>query len=108
MKSGYKFILTALAILILLSLAGCSEASREEAAHRRWDRTLEQARIEAAQLSIEQGRLAYARALLEELVDSNSAFSDEAAEALVQIRLVTEQFAQARLGESDKDESLMN
>lgn len=90
------YILIATAALVVLSVTGCSESHHQAAAERRWDRVMAQARIDAANESIEQGRLAYARALLQEISESDSAFSDEAAEALDRLRLVTEQFAQIR------------
>ena len=92
-----KYILTAVVALVALSLAGCSETSnRSSFAEQRWDRAMEKARIEAAQLSIEQGRLEYAVRLLEDLIHSNSAFAEQARQILSQLKTAKQEIAQAR------------
>lgn len=92
-----KIILIAAAALVVLSLAGCGESSnRTSSAERRWDRVMEKARIEAAQQSIEQGRLEYAIRLLEDLVESDSAFAAQAKQILEQLKAASKEIAQAR------------
>jgi len=94
-----KYILVTAAVFVVLALAGCSESSnRVSSAERRWDRAMEKARIEAAQQSIEQGRLQYAIRLLEDLVESDSAFADQARQILEQLKTATQEIAQARAG----------
>lgn len=95
--SHKQFILITVAALVVVSLAGCAESnSRPSAAQRRWDRVMEKARMEAAQQSIEQGRLQYAIRLLEDLVESESAFSEQAKQILEQLKVATQEIAQAR------------
>ena len=57
--------------------------------------------MEAVRESIEQGRLDYAILLLEDLVESNSAFSDVARDMLVELRAARKKVAQARDLEPD-------
>ncbi len=106
MRNGQNVILIAASILVLLFVSGCSETSRKAAAQRRWDRTLEQARIEAAQAGIEQGRLAYARHILEDCIESESSCAEQAAVMLDQLQQTEQRFAQACLT-SAADESLL-
>ena len=92
-----QFILITVVALAVVSLAGCGECNtRANVAQRRWDRVMEKARIEAAQESIEQGRLQYAIRLLEDLVESESAFSEQAKQILEQLKAATQEIAQAR------------
>lgn len=91
-----QFILIALVIGMLLILTGCGMTNGKTGAQRRWDRVIEQARFDAAQESIEQGRLDYAILLLEDLVETNSAFAEQAREMLAELRKVRQEFAQAR------------
>lgn len=108
MKTG-KYILIMVGLMTVLALSGCGNSCEKSAAQRRWDRAIEQARIDAANLSIQQGNLEYARVLLEEIAKSDSPFVDDAAVALNELKLVTEQFVQARLGQDPTAEiSLLN
>lgn len=68
---------------------------------------MERARIDAAQQGIEQGRLEFARMVLEDLVESDSAFSEETELALVDLRVATEQFAAARNVDAAVDDSFL-
>jgi len=95
--SQNKIILIAVTALVVLSLTGCGESSsRASSAQRRWDRVMEKARIEAAQQGIEQGRLEYAVRLLEDLIESDSAFAAQAKEILEQLKAAKQEIAQAR------------
>ena len=78
-------------------MTGCSESNnRISSAERRWERVMEKARIEAAQESIEQGRLEYAVRLLEDLAESDSAFAAQAKQILEQLKAARQEIAQAR------------
>lgn len=57
-------IFAALAIVTVLS--GCLDGNRHDAARLKWQRTIDQARIEAAQQELEKGRLQYAERILKE------------------------------------------
>ena len=59
-------LLLAIAAVVFL-LSGCTETSRKDAAERRWQRTIDQARIEAAETSFERGDVGYAKKILEDL-----------------------------------------
>ena len=91
-----KYILLAVLLSVVLLQVGCNGTTRTQVAHRRFDRVMEQARIDAALESIERGRLQYAIRLLEDLVESGSAFAPQAEEILKDLRLATQQMAIAR------------
>lgn len=105
-----QFILITMVVLVMLSLAGCGESNRSIGANRRWQRVLEQARLDAAMQSIEQGRLEYAIRLLEDLIESESAFTERAKQILVELRAVTQEFAQVRAmyKTETKEQSILN
>lgn len=104
-----QFILITMVVLMVLSLAGCGESNRSIGANRRWQRVLEQARLDAAMQSIEQGRLEYAIRLLEDLIESESAFAEQAKQILTELRAVTQEFAQARaMNTETKKQSMVN
>ncbi|MEN8126618.1 MAG: hypothetical protein ABFR90_02315 [Planctomycetota bacterium] len=91
-------ILVAVIVLLLLVLfTGCGESNiRTASAHRRFNRVMEQARIDTALESIEQGRLQYAIYLLEDLIESNSAFAGQARQILDELKAARQEIAQAR------------
>ena len=91
-----NYILLAVVLCVVLLQVGCSESARTQSAQRRFDRVMEQARIDAALEGIEQGRLQYAIRLLEDLIESGSAFSERAEVILKELRLATQQIAMAR------------
>lgn len=66
MKSR-NLILLMTVLSMVISLTGCSNSARQEAAERRWQKTIDQARIEAAEISIEEGQMGKARKILEDL-----------------------------------------
>lgn len=91
-----QFFMITLAVIAILAVSGCGQSSSQSsAAHRRWDRVMEQARFEAALESIEQGRLEYAILLLEDLVESGSVYSEQASQMLDDLRAARQQSAQA-------------
>ena len=91
-----NYILLAVVLCVVLLQFGCSESARTQSAQRRFDRVMEQARLDAALEGIEQGRLQYAIRILEDLVESGSAFSDQAEAILKDLRFATQQMAIAR------------
>lgn len=91
-----KFIIFIAIGAMVLTLAGCQEGSRRDSAQRKWDRVMEQARIEAAQESIQQGRLAYAKRILQDVIRSDSDFSDQARQLLELVEELNQQFTAAR------------
>jgi len=94
---AYKqIIIVALTILVVLPLVGCGENARMAGAQRRYQRLLEQARLDAARESIEQGRLDYAILLLEDLAASDSVFANEARQMLFELRSTAQKVAQAK------------
>lgn len=60
-RNGITIIAT---VLLLVVISGCN--SREESAQLRWQRTMDQARLQAAQESFEDGQLTYAQRILRE------------------------------------------
>lgn len=67
---------------------------------------MEQARIDAARQSIDEGRLQYAIRILEDLVESGSAFSDQAEAILKELRAATQRVANARRADGYEDPML--
>lgn len=105
MKMKWKnYILFAVVLCVVVLQVGCSESARTASAHRRFDRVMEQARIDAALQSIEEGRLQYAIRILEDLVESGSAFSSQAEAVLKELRTATEQVAEARIADASLDD----
>jgi len=101
----YKnYIWLAVVLCVVLLQVGCSESARTRSAHRRFDRVMEQARIDAALEGIEQGRLQYAILILEDLVESGSAFSGQAEAILKELRVATMQLAEARIADAALDD----
>ena len=95
MKKSH-YILLAVVLCVVLLQVGCTESARTQTAQRRFDRVMEQARIDAALEGIEQGRLQYAIRILEDLIESGSAFSARAEAILKDLRFATQQMAIAR------------
>ena len=99
-----NYILLAVVLSVVLLQIGCSESARTQSAHRKFERVMEQARIDAAIESIEQGRLQYAIRILEDLVESGSAFSDQAEATLKELRFATNQLAEAHIADRAMDD----
>ena len=97
MKKWQNYILLVIVLSAVL-LCGCTE-TRVRTAEKRWDRVIEKARIDAALESIEQGRLQYAIYILEELIESDSAFSEEAKRLLKELTTARQEIAKARLSD---------
>ena len=103
----YQNVILLVVLGSVLLLSGCGE-SRARSAHRRYDRLMEQARLEAALESIQQGRLAYAKRLLEKLIESDSAFAPQARAILKELQFASQQVAIARHGVPAGDSTVVN
>lgn len=90
-----KMILVLMAVTLVLCVTGCFENNRQEAAQLRWQNTIDQARLEAAQASIEHGQLAYAQKVLED-VKSDSDCADDARQMLSELKFASTQLALVR------------
>jgi hypothetical protein len=80
-----NFIIIVAAGLLLGCVCGCSDGSRKLSAQLRWQRTLDQARLQAAAKSLQEGRLAYAERILNECAQCSDPASDFA-EQVTQLR----------------------
>ena len=90
-----KIIMVVIAVCVVVSLTGCTETARRDAAQQRWQKTIDQARLEAARQSIEQGKLTYAQKVLED-VSCDSTVADNARQMLAQLQTTASiQVAQA-------------
>ena len=89
-----------LAALVLTTLAGCNvDGNREASAHRHWQRTMDEVRLQAAREGIEQGRLTYAEQVLKKCIQNSpegSQTTEEAQQMLTEIQTAHQQFAIAR------------
>jgi len=85
------------AVLVLVTVSGCLENDQKGSAHLRWQRTMDQARLEAAQQSLEQGRLAYAERILKECkhTDPESPLAVEAQQIRKRVQHESSQYAKA-------------
>jgi Tfp pilus assembly protein PilF len=90
-----NYILVIVAVAMALTLTGCFENTRQENAELRWQKTIDQARLEAAQMSIEKGQLTYAQKILEDVSDT-SVVAEDARQILAQLQVANVQLAQAR------------
>ena len=84
MNTKNLMLLLAVAVMVLL-LTGCSESTRREAAERCWQKTIDQARIEAAEISIENGELGYAQKVLED-ISTESLQSENARQLMAKLQ----------------------
>ena len=84
-------------VSVLMFVSGCLESSRKESAQLRWQRTMDQARVQAAQQSLEDGRLAYAERILEgrQSSDMKASMTNEILLLETRIQNENEQFAKA-------------
>jgi len=97
MAHKHSILIAVLVLLVLVLLSGCGDCnSRESCAQQRWQGVMEQARIDAAMESIEQGNLQYAICILDDLVESDSAFTEWATETRAELRTAVQLIAQAR------------
>jgi Tfp pilus assembly protein PilF len=74
-----------IAVCVVVLLTGCTETARRDAAQQRWQKTIDQARLEAARQSIEEGKLTYAQKILED-VSCDSIAADNARQMLAQLQ----------------------
>lgn len=89
-------ILLLAALLVISTLSGCVDSARKESAHNQWERKLNQARLMAAQKSMDEGNLAYAQRLLEPCTGADAAISEQATVMMAKIDTARQQFAKAR------------
>lgn len=70
-------ILLAVSALVLAVASGCDVGgSRKQGAAMRWEQTMDQVRLDAARESLAQGRLEYARKVLEPCMKSPQKHQD--------------------------------
>lgn len=87
-------ILFAAFVLVLIAAAGCDvNASRKQSAQKRFEESMNQARMEAARQSLAQGRYAYARKVLEPCLNS-ARQHDDAERLMARIQAVDQVYAQ--------------
>lgn len=81
----------------LVTLSGCLESGRNESAQLRWQRTMNQARLQAAQNSLQQGQLELAERLMEEhqATGPKAAVNEQARQVEAEIQHERKQFAKA-------------
>lgn len=80
-----NILMVVIAVCAVVSLTGCTETARRDAAQQRWQKTIDQARLEAARQSIEEGKLTYAQKVLED-VSCDSTLADNARQMLAQLQ----------------------
>ena len=92
-----KMITLIAAVLVLVTVSGCLESDRKESAQLRWQRTMDQAKLEAAQQSLEQGQLAYAERILDECESSDpeSPLANEVQQIRARVQHESNQYAKA-------------
>ena len=92
-----KMITIIAAVLVLVTVSGCLESGRKESAQLRWQRTMDQAKLEAAQQSLEQGQLAYAEKILDECENSSpeSPLASEVQQIRERVQHESNQYAKA-------------
>lgn len=94
----YRNIILSVVVLgLVVVLSGCGECCRQASSNRKFERVLEQASIEAVNESIQQGQLRYAIRVLEELIESESAFSEQAGQIRDELKKAMQLIAQARI-----------
>jgi|GEM_PF-1752542 len=69
--STVKTTFVAVMVLVVVALTGCDmKAAYQQSAEQRWQKTIEQAKLDYARQYIEQGNYQHARLLLDPLVES--------------------------------------
>lgn len=105
-----KMTKVVLAAVIGMVLSGCAmEARRSDASQRRWQRTMDQARLEAARTSIDQGNLAYAERVLRTCARDAAASSrdiNRANRMLAEVQTAHRHFAKARQDNQDPQDQV--
>ena len=96
---AYRKMMTIITVVLLVTVvSGCGSGSRKHSAQLRWERTMDQARVEAARQSFEEGRLVYAERVLKECrqcSDPKSPLAGEAQQILAKVQLENERYAAA-------------
>ncbi len=97
------------AALILVPLAGCLDSNRKEASQQRWQKTLDQARVEEARQSLEKGQWEYAQRVLDDCTacsDPDSSLSGQARKILAKIHTAGSRYAKV-VGRSQTPEEMV-
>ena len=89
-------------VSVLMFVSGCLESNRKESAQLRWQRTMDQARLEAAQQSLDEGRLAYAGRILEGRQSSDMKAPMKKEVLLLETRIQNENEQFAKVGKEIK------
>jgi outer membrane protein assembly factor BamD (BamD/ComL family) len=88
-----------LAVLGVISVSGCQDSSRtDSSASRRWQRTVNQAKLQAAQQGLQEGRLMYAQRILTECqsqAEPESRYAEQVSQMLAQIQTENNRYAKA-------------
>lgn len=94
-----KMTLITLAVLVLAVVSGCQDSTNKVSADQlHWQRTINQAKLQAAQQSIEEGRLMYAQRILKECqrdARPDSHYSERVNQMLAQIQVENNRYAKA-------------
>ena len=91
-------VMVFMAVVLLAIASGCSDSSRNESAQIRWQQRMDQARVEAAQKGLDQGRLTYAQRILRECrrcSDPKSPLAGQAEQIRVKIENEQNRYAKA-------------
>ncbi|MBL7214122.1 MAG: hypothetical protein ISS71_00425 [Phycisphaerae bacterium] len=86
------------AVLVALMVSGCLDSSREQSTQLRWQRTMDQARLQAAQQGLQEGRLVYAQRILKECdqcSDPKSPLAEQMEQILAKIQSEHNHYAKA-------------
>lgn len=81
-------------ILVVIAAAGCeTKAAHQRTAEQRWQKTIEQAKLNYAQQYLDQGRYAQAKAILEPMASGGN--DPQAEMLLTELELRRSQYANA-------------
>ncbi len=99
-----------LSALVVMTLAGCNvDGNRKAAAHRHFQRTMDEVRLQAAQESIDNGQLEYAERILQKCIQTSpegSQTTDQAQQMLAEVHTAHQQFARARQNDQQLEEQV--
>lgn len=94
-----KSMIIILAVLVVISVSGCQDSSRtDSSASRRWQRTMNEAKLQAAQQGLQEGRLMYAQRILKDCqsqVEPDSRYAEQVSQMLAQIQTENNRYAKA-------------
>lgn len=102
-----KTITIIVALLVLGTVSGCLDSNRKVAAQHRWQERLDQAKLESAQQSIENGQWAYAERVLKDCsacTNPESPLSGQAQQILAKIQTVNALYAKTENNPASDEE----